>query len=191
MKILNVCLSSFVDKLDATDLSHPEAPTALPAPDMMALVMSQLQPVLEGFNRSLEHLSRQVGELARDVSQLKSRQPGPEPQTGPLDGPELDEAAEERLDAKLDEHMREVRRHMESQRTDVENRLHSQHAMLHYNLTIFKTDIDMKLKRHQKMLQVRGQQGQLIQNQPLFYSVIHRLFYSILIKRYQKVKRSS
>ncbi|XP_041803385.1 multimerin-2a isoform X2 [Chelmon rostratus] len=142
------------DKLDATDLSHPEAPTALPAPDMMALVMSQLQPVLEGFNRSLEHLSRQVGELARDVSQLKSRQPGPEPQTGPLDGPELDEAAEERLDAKLDEHMREVQRHMESQRTDVENRLHSQHAMLHYNLTIFKTDIDMKLKRHQKMLQV-------------------------------------
>ncbi|KAK9541304.1 hypothetical protein VZT92_001359 [Zoarces viviparus] len=78
-------------------------------------------------------------------------------QSGPPDRPELDDAAEERLDAKLDEafqHVREVRRQLESQRTDMEIRLHSQHAMLHYNLTSFKTDIDMKLKRHQKMLQV-------------------------------------
>lgn len=128
--------------------------------DAAALVMSQLQPVLEGFNRSLEHLSQQVGDLSRDVARLRSSQPGAQPQVGPLDGPEHHEAAEKRLDAKLEEvfqHVREVRRQMESQRTDVENRLHSQHAMLHYNLTSFKTDIDMKLKRHQKMLQVSGQ----------------------------------
>lgn len=139
-------------------LPYPEAPATLPVPYMMALVMSQLQPVLEGFNRSLEHLSRQVGELARDVAHLKSSQLVAEPQARPLDGPELDEASEERLDAKLDEvfqHIREVRNQMESQRTDMENRLHSQHAMLHYNLTSFKTDVDMKLKRHQKMLQVK------------------------------------
>ncbi|XP_044069845.1 multimerin-2a isoform X2 [Siniperca chuatsi] len=146
-----------VDEVDVAALPYLEAPAALPVPHMMALVMSQLQPVLEGFNRSLEHLSRQVGDLARDVAQLKSSQLGTELQAGPRDGTELDEATEERLDAKLDEvfqHVREVRRQMESQRTDVENRLHSQHAMLHYNLTSFKTDIDMKLKRHQKMLQV-------------------------------------
>ncbi|XP_070833910.1 multimerin-2a isoform X1 [Chaetodon trifascialis] len=145
------------DKHNAADLLYPEAPTPLPVPHMMALVMSQLQPVLEGFNRSLEHLSQQVGDLARDVAQLKSSQVGLEQQAEPPDGPELDEAAEERLDSKLDEvfqHIREVQRQMENQRTDMESRLHSQHAMLHYNLTIFKTDIDMKLKRHQKMLQV-------------------------------------
>ncbi|XP_075932044.1 multimerin-2a [Anarhichas minor] len=146
-----------VEEVDADSLPYPNAPAALPVPHMMALVMSQLQPVLEGFNRSLEHLSRQVGDLARDVAQLKSSQLEVEMQSEPPDRPELDDAAEERLDAKLDEafqHVREVRRQMESQRTDMENRLHSQHAMLHYNLTSFKTDIDMKLKCHQKMLQV-------------------------------------
>ncbi|CAJ1066870.1 multimerin-2a isoform X1 [Xyrichtys novacula] len=126
---------------------------------MMALVMSQLQPMLEGFNRSLEHLSRQVGDLTRDVAHLKSSQLGAELQAEPpeLDVTEHEEPAEERLNIRLDEtlqQIREVRRQMESQRTDIENRLHSQHAMLHYNLTNFKTDIDMKLKRHQKMLQV-------------------------------------
>lgn len=147
-----------VDDVDAGGPRYPEAPAVLPVPHMMALVMSQLQPVLQGFNRSLEHLSRQVGDLARDMAQLKSSQLGAELQAEPLGAPELDEAAEERLDAKLDqvfEHIREVRGQMESQRTDMENMLHSQHAMLHYNLTSFKTDIDMKLKRHQKMLQVR------------------------------------
>ncbi|KAG8000318.1 Multimerin-2 [Nibea albiflora] len=133
---------------------HHDVPAVLSAPHMMALVMSQLYPVLEGFNRSLEHLSRQVRDLARDVAQLKSTQPVVELQAGP---PELDEAAEERLDAKLDEafqQVREVQRQMEFQQRDMESKLHSQHAMLHYNLTSFKTDIDLKLKRQQKMQQI-------------------------------------
>ncbi|XP_037639047.1 multimerin-2a [Sebastes umbrosus] len=148
---------SVVDEVGAAALPYPVAPAALPVPHMMALVMSQLQPVLEGFNRSLEHLSRQVGDLAHDVAQLKSSQMGADLQAEPPAGYVLDEAAEERLDAKLDEafqHIREVQRQLEIQRTAMENRLHSQHAMLHYNLTSFKTDIDMKLKRHQKMLQI-------------------------------------
>ena len=116
----------------------------LPVPDMMDLVMSQLRPLLEGFNRSLEHLSRQVGDLARDVAHLKMSQ---------LEA-EQDEAAEERLDARLDEvfqHIREVRRQMESQRTETASRLH-------LNLTTLKTDVDMKLKHQQEMLQVSGGQ---------------------------------
>uniref|UniRef100_A0A3B4WWW6 Multimerin 2a n=1 Tax=Seriola lalandi dorsalis TaxID=1841481 RepID=A0A3B4WWW6_SERLL len=139
------------------DVLYPEAPAALPVPHMMALVMSELQPILQGFNRSLEHLTLQVGALARDVAQLKGSQRGPELQAGPPEGPELDEAAEERLEARLDEvfqNIREVQRQLESQHADTENRLHSQNAMLHYNLTSFKMDVDMKLKRHQKMLQV-------------------------------------
>ncbi|KAM6997230.1 multimerin-2a [Tautogolabrus adspersus] len=137
-----------------------EATAALLIPHMMALVMSKLQPVLEGFNHSLERLSRQVGDLSRDVAHLKSSQLVPELQAAPPDVHELDEAAEERLNTRLDEtlqQIREVRRQMESQQREMENRLHSQHAMLHYNLTSFKTDIDMKLKRHQKMLQVNLQ----------------------------------
>lgn len=123
---------------------------------MMMLVMAQLRPLLEGFNRSLEHLSRQVSDLTHEVAQLRERQL----EAGPLDGSELDEAAaaeEERLDAKLDKVFKqvgEVRRQVESQQADVEHKLHYHHVMLQYNLTSLKADVDMKLKRQQKMLQV-------------------------------------
>ncbi|CAN9499527.1 unnamed protein product [Ophioblennius macclurei] len=114
---------------------------------LTALVVSQLQPFLQAFNRSLDQLSLQVEQLSRDVAELKGDRSAPAPS---------DEGAE-RTDAKLDEvyeQMRTVRWQVEQQRAEVDNRLHSQHAMLHYNLTVFKTDIDMKLKRHQKMLQI-------------------------------------
>ncbi|XP_074532558.1 multimerin-2a [Halichoeres trimaculatus] len=147
--------------VDDAHLTYQEAPAVLPVPHMMALVMSQLQPVFASFNRSLDYLSQQVGDLARDVAQLKSSQLEAELQAElqaqPPEVSELVTAADERLDTRLDETLQqitEVRRQMESHRMDMENRLHSQHAMLHYNLTVFKTDIDMKLKRHQKMLQV-------------------------------------
>lgn len=152
-------LLSVADEVDVTAevVSYPEDTAALPVPHIMALVLSQLQPVLRGFNRSLEQLSQQVGDLARDVAELKASQREPELQPGPVDGSELHEAAEERLDAKLNEVFQQignVREQMESQRRDVENRLHSQHAMLHYNFTSFKTDVDLKLKRNQKTMQV-------------------------------------
>ncbi|CAK6981114.1 LOW QUALITY PROTEIN: multimerin-2-like [Scomber scombrus] len=148
--------------VDAGPLPFPEAPLlfpeaplpVLPAPHMMALVLSQLQPILQSFNRSLEHLRQQVEVLALDVSELKSDHLQAE-----LDA-ELQASAErgeERLEAKLEEvtqQVKEVQRLMESQRSDMENRLHSQHMMLHYNISSFKVDVDVKLKRHQKMLQV-------------------------------------
>ncbi|XP_053730518.1 multimerin-2a [Synchiropus splendidus] len=43
----------------------------LPVPHMMALLMSQLQPLMEGFNMSLQQLSRQVAVLSHEVAQLK------------------------------------------------------------------------------------------------------------------------
>ncbi|XP_033956732.1 multimerin-2a isoform X2 [Pseudochaenichthys georgianus] len=131
-----------------------DAPSTPSTPQMVALILSQLQPLLQGFNRSLELLTRQVGDLARDVAQLKSFPLRDEMLAEPLYNPELDEAAEQRLEAKLEDHIREVQRQLEDQRSHMEHRLHSQHAMLHYNLTKFKTDIDVKLKRNQKMLQV-------------------------------------
>ncbi|XP_041865680.1 multimerin-2a isoform X2 [Melanotaenia boesemani] len=120
-----------------------------PVPHMMDLVMSQLKPLLDGFKHSLENLNEQVGNLAQDVEQLKAG--------WRLEEPRRDDGAEEVLEAKLDEVLQQVgavQRQMEVHRSNMENQLHSQHAMMHYNLTIFKTDVDMKLKRHQKMLQV-------------------------------------
>uniref|UniRef100_A0A665UBP1 Multimerin-2-like n=1 Tax=Echeneis naucrates TaxID=173247 RepID=A0A665UBP1_ECHNA len=136
------------DDVDAAVFHYPEPNAAV-----MALVTS----VLQSFNQSLEQLSRQVRDLVQDVAQLKASQQGPEQQMEPLDGPELHETLEEQLGARLDQvsqEIRDIQRQMDSQQRDVESRLHSQHAMLHYNLTSFKTDVDMKLKRNQKMLQL-------------------------------------
>ncbi|XP_030604209.1 multimerin-2a [Archocentrus centrarchus] len=138
------------DDLGAAPLPYPDALIPLLVPYMMDQVWSQLQPVMEGFNRSLEHLSRQVGDLAHDVAQLKSSQLGAGHQVTSLKETEHDVEAE---DARLDEVSRsigEVRRQMEAQQTEMEKKLHLHNMML----TSFKTDMDMKLKRQQKMLQV-------------------------------------
>lgn len=84
---------------------------------MMALVMSQLQPILKGFNHSLERLSRQVGHLARDMAQLKSGR-GVEKRQVPLDGPEPGEASDQHLDIKKDQvfqQMAAIRQQIEQQ----------------------------------------------------------------------------
>jgi len=144
-----------IDEVDATVPTATNTPTLMA---MMGLVMAQLKPLLDGFNRSLEHLNQQVRELASDVGQLKRSQLGAEQQAGPLEESERDEGVEERLDGKLDvvfQQIGEVQRQMEIQRTNVQNRLQSQHATLLYNLTAFKMDVDMKLKHHQKIMQVR------------------------------------
>lgn len=110
------------------------------------------------FMSKLEHLNQQVGDLARDVAQLKRSRPpeGPpeEHPEGSLDGPQRDEGAQEHLDLTLVEQMEEIRQQMDDQRAHMEDRLHSQHAMLLLNLTSLKVEMDVKLKRHQKMLQV-------------------------------------
>lgn len=129
---------------------------------MMALVMSQLQPVLQAFNHSLEHLSHQVGTLIQDVAKLKNRaELGPE-QVGGANVLEArdrrEEEEQEVLSDRIEEvlaQVRDVQLQVDEQRSYLEERLHSQHAMLHYNLTVYKTDVDVKIKRHQKMLQVR------------------------------------
>uniref|UniRef100_A0A3P9ITU1 EMI domain-containing protein n=1 Tax=Oryzias latipes TaxID=8090 RepID=A0A3P9ITU1_ORYLA len=144
-------LNSGVSEPQRTEI-HPagvEDPATLPIPHFMTLVMSRL-----------EHLSQQVGQLTNDVAQLKRRQFGASRAGDPLEGPQSDEGVEERLDAKLNDvfvQIHEVQRQMDEHRTDMENRLHSQHAILQYNLTSFKTDVDVKLKRHQKMLLVNLQ----------------------------------
>ncbi|XP_056903697.1 multimerin-2-like isoform X2 [Takifugu flavidus] len=155
-----------------------------PIPDIMQMVMVQLQPLLDGFNHSLEHLSRHVAELARNIDLMKSRQQEVEFQVTPLDSSARDEVVQvveketerENQHASLEqvlEQVMDIHWQMKNQRTQVENRLHSQHVMLHYNLTSFKTDVDAKLKRHHKMLQVNLQamnttlaELKLVVNQP-------------------------
>uniref|UniRef100_A0A3Q2YDR9 EMI domain-containing protein n=1 Tax=Hippocampus comes TaxID=109280 RepID=A0A3Q2YDR9_HIPCM len=127
---------------EAEATSHPAVPAALPLPHMVALLMSQLQRPLQLFNHSLEQLDRRLGELARDVAELKGARR--------LER-DLRDDYERRLDAKVEQSVRQVA----ALREQLESGLHSQQAMLHYNMSNLKADLDLKLKRHNKMLQVR------------------------------------
>uniref|UniRef100_A0A3Q2ZM98 Multimerin 2 n=1 Tax=Kryptolebias marmoratus TaxID=37003 RepID=A0A3Q2ZM98_KRYMA len=124
-------------------VNHVASPSTDILPTMI-LIMSQLQPVLEGFNRSLAHLSRQVGVLAQDVAELKSDQ---------LRGEQREGSEEDKLD-EVSQEIREVRRQIEDQFKNMEDMLHSQHALLRHNLSSFKMDVNLKLKHHQNLLQV-------------------------------------
>uniref|UniRef100_M3ZD86 EMI domain-containing protein n=1 Tax=Xiphophorus maculatus TaxID=8083 RepID=M3ZD86_XIPMA len=126
-------------------------PAALPVPDMMALVLSQLHPILEGFNRSLEHLHHHVGALSQDVAEMKVSRRGVEPQE--------EEDAEEKLESKLDGMFQEignVRRQIQEWRSDTESRLNSQRDELQLHLSSFRLEVDQELKQQQKVLQVRN-----------------------------------
>ncbi|KAK0137287.1 Multimerin-2 [Merluccius polli] len=120
---------------------------SLLVPAVAALVLAQLNPIMESFNRSLILLDWRVEELARDLAQLSP---------GGKEGGVLAASgcSEIRLE-EVEEEMLEVRQLLDSQRTALEERLHSQHAMLHHNLTSFKTGVDVKLKHTGRMMQVR------------------------------------
>lgn len=120
---------------------------------MMALVLSQLHPILEGFNRSLERLHHHVGALSQDVAEMKVSRRGVELQE--------EEDAEEKLESKLDEMYQEIgniRRQIQEWRSDTESRLNSQHDELQLNLSSFRVEVDQELKQQQKVLQVRNYQ---------------------------------
>ncbi|XP_073690105.1 multimerin-2a [Garra rufa] len=125
-------------------------------PILKEAVMSQLQPVLENFNFTLERLSQEVQGLQRDMAQLRHEQgQGRVTESLEVGGEEHD--PQEALEVELRESLQkleEVKAQFHHHRNEVEARLHAQHTMLHYNLTNFKMDIDVKLKRNQKMLQV-------------------------------------
>uniref|UniRef100_A0A3B5L219 EMI domain-containing protein n=1 Tax=Xiphophorus couchianus TaxID=32473 RepID=A0A3B5L219_9TELE len=126
-------------------------PAALPVPDMMALVLSQLHPILEGFNRSLERLHHHVGALSQDVAEMKVSRRGVEPQE--------EEDAEEKLESNLDGMFQEignVRRQIQEWRSDTESRLNSQRDELQLHLSSFRLEVEQELKQQQKVLQVRN-----------------------------------
>ncbi|XP_023659438.1 multimerin-2a isoform X2 [Paramormyrops kingsleyae] len=108
------------------------------------MLMARIQPFLDSFNQTLQHLSQEVGDLSQDLAEHRREWVSLKPAV--TEPPEVYRNLEYRLD--------NVQREMEDMSVRLEDRLHSQHAMLHYNLTNFKTDMDGKIKRTQKMIQV-------------------------------------
>uniref|UniRef100_A0A9J8BJ64 Multimerin 2a n=1 Tax=Cyprinus carpio carpio TaxID=630221 RepID=A0A9J8BJ64_CYPCA len=137
---------------------HPEIPYLYHGllPILKEAVMSQLQPVLENFNLTLERLFQEMQGLQRDMDQLRHEQ-GQGRVAEPLEVGGEEHNPQEAVEAELRESfqkLEEVKAQIRDHRSEVEARLHAQQTMMHYNMTNFKTDMDVKIKRNQKMLQV-------------------------------------
>ncbi|XP_052469144.1 multimerin-2-like [Carassius gibelio] len=135
---------------------HPEVPSHHHGllQILKEAVMSQLQPVLENFNLTLERLFQEVQGLQRDMDQLRHDQGRA---AEPLEVGGEEHNPQEAVEAELRESfqkLEEAKAQFRDYRNEIEARLHAQQTMLHYNLTNFKTAMDVKIKRNQKMIQV-------------------------------------
>ncbi|XP_072293009.1 multimerin-2a isoform X2 [Eucyclogobius newberryi] len=126
------------DRTDPAALRYQDTPAVLPVPHMMALVMSQLQPILEAFNRSLVHMQSRLGALTLEVAELKDLS-SPELQASSLsrDGLGDDDKLEQ-----VYQKLRETQNQMEQQR----HLLESHHALLLSNLTRLRTDMNVNFQ---------------------------------------------
>ncbi|KAK1164451.1 multimerin-2-like [Acipenser oxyrinchus oxyrinchus] len=119
-------------------------------PHLEALVKEHVQREWDGFNKSLQSLSRELGGLAQDVEVLRK---------GPGRGEEGREGRQD-FESKLQENVYKLDQLgalLSSQGWELHDKLHSQQAALHYNLTAIKTETDIKVKRNQMMIQVKLQ----------------------------------
>ncbi|XP_072534447.1 multimerin-2a isoform X2 [Salminus brasiliensis] len=137
----------------------PEAPYSNQGPslDLKDIIMSRLQPVLDGFNSTLERLTQEVKKIQNDMAdlQLRSQMERESEVEGGGGGEELQQHEDKLTDTF--QQLEELRMHLSLQRDEMEERLHAQQTMLHYNLSSFKADLDVKFKHNQKMLQTNLQ----------------------------------
>ncbi|XP_065152944.1 multimerin-2a [Paramisgurnus dabryanus] len=138
---------------------HPDTPYLHHAllPILKEAVLAQLQPVLENFNLTMERLFQEVKGLQQDMAQLKGHSQGQGRVNEPLEFEGEEYNQRETVEMELSESLQkleEVKTHFHNHRNEVEEKLHAQHSILVYNLTNFKTEMDLKIKRTQKMLQV-------------------------------------
>ncbi|CAL1577743.1 unnamed protein product [Knipowitschia caucasica] len=126
------------NKTDPVALRYQDTPAVLPVPHMMALVMSQLQPVLEAFNRSLVHMQSQLGALTLEVAELRSPLP-PKLQDSSLIRDDSDD------EDKLEPVYQELRM-TQDQLHQQQHLLESHHTLLLGNLTRLKTHLDVKVE---------------------------------------------
>ncbi|XP_047668187.1 multimerin-2a isoform X2 [Tachysurus fulvidraco] len=134
-----------------TERHHPN-PGPVPIHYLKDVIMSHLQPIFDSFNLTLARLSEEVQDLQRDMTQLQLDQmlQGESKTAGSGIGEELKqhEAKTETL-----QQVEELTMQLDLQRDEMEEKLHAQQAMLHYNLTNLKAGMDVQHKRNQKMLQ--------------------------------------
>lgn len=116
--------------------------------------MSHLQPIFDSFNVTLARLSEEVQGLQKDMVELQIEQmlqkESKAAEGGLGEVSKQHEASTEAL-----QQVEELNMQLVLQRDEIEEKLHAQQAMLHYNISNLKTGMDVQVKRNQKTLQVR------------------------------------
>lgn len=110
--------------------------------------MTQLQPVLDGFNRTLENLSREVEGLSIDLKNLRHEQESMS---------KTRHAHEENREKDLEdnfEQMQQIWSELDSQRKEIEQTIHLKQEHLLHNMTNLKNKIDHKINMSHEEIQV-------------------------------------
>lgn len=110
--------------------------------------MTQLQPVLDGFNRTLESLSREVEGLSIDLKSLKHEQEIMS---------KTRHAHEEKCEKDLKdsfEQMQQIWTDLDSQQKEIEQTVHLQQEHLLHNMTSLKDKIDQYINVSHEEIQV-------------------------------------
>lgn len=109
--------------------------------------MTQLQPVLDGFNRTLENLSREVESLSIDLKSLKDEQEIMS---------KTQHAHEKKREKDIDslEQMQQIWTELDSQQKEIEQMIHLQQEHLLLNMTILKDKIDQYINASHEEIQV-------------------------------------
>lgn len=141
--------------------THYANPGLVPIHYLKDVMMSHLQPIFDSFNLTLARLSEEVQDLQRDMTQLQLQQML-QGESEVAEGGTGEES--EQHEAMMDtfQQLEEMNVQLGLQRDEMEEKLHAQQTMLHYNLTNLKIDMDVQIKRNQKTLQVRMYWGNLV-----------------------------
>ncbi|XP_026792396.3 multimerin-2a [Pangasianodon hypophthalmus] len=135
--------------------THYANPGLVPIHYLKDVMMSHLQPIFDSFNLTLARLSEEVQDLQRDMTKLQLQQMLQGESKPAVDG--IGEESEQEQDVAMTDsfqQLEELNMQLGLQRDEMEEKLHAQQAMFYYNLTSLKTDMDVRIKRHQKTLQM-------------------------------------
>ncbi|KAK3560051.1 hypothetical protein QTP86_033777 [Hemibagrus guttatus] len=116
--------------------------------EIFAAVMAQLQPMLDGFNRTLENLSSEVEGLSIDLKNLRHEQENIS-KTRHAHEAKCEKHLEESL-----EQMQQIWTEMDSQQKEIEQTVQLQEQRLLYNMTSLKDKIDHYIDVSHEEIQV-------------------------------------
>uniref|UniRef100_W5K444 Multimerin-2-like n=1 Tax=Astyanax mexicanus TaxID=7994 RepID=W5K444_ASTMX len=130
-------------------LTFMDSVTLLTVHKVFAAVMTHLQPVLDGFNHTLQHLSSEVKDLSMDLQKLKHEKKehlfnNRQTHTGTI---------EEKLEDNSLQ-IRQIQSQLHLQQKQVEETIEFQQQQLQQNLMSLEDNIDLRMNRSHEGLQV-------------------------------------